>query len=126
MKKLIVILSISFLSADVKWVNSYEEALKANKPIFIYIAQKKCGACRYMDNTLKDKKIYNYLNRYFVSLKKYVNDDRVYIPNNLNSSLTPTLHLLDTNGDKLIKSFSGGKNVVGFYRMLTKAIDNKK
>ena len=126
MKKLILILCVSFLSADVKWVNSYEEALKANKPIFVYVAQKKCRACKYMNNTLKDKKIYNYLNKHFVSFKKDVNDDKVSIPDSLNSSLTPTLHFIDTDGKKMIDSFSGAKNVVGIYRMLTKAIANKK
>jgi len=118
MKKVLLLLVISFLNADVKWVSSYEEATKANKPIFIYIAREGCPACAYMNKTLKDKKIYGYLNEHFVAFKKYVGDPKTKLPYPLRSSRTPTLHFVNSEGKKLIESYNGGKNVEGFYELL--------
>jgi len=120
MKKLLLVLLISFASADVNWVSSYEEANKANKPIFVYIAQKGCPACAYMDKTLEDSKIYNYLNKHFVSYKQY-RYEKNQLPAHLHATKTPTLHFLGSDGKKLIDSYSGGKGVESFYDLLQDA-----
>ncbi|MBN2825356.1 MAG: DUF255 domain-containing protein [Campylobacterales bacterium] len=120
MKKLLIALLITFANANVNWVNSYEEAQKANKPIFIYIAQKGCHACAHMDKTLSDKTIYEYLNTHFVSFKYDVHHSSK-LPKELRSNRTPTLHFLDKEGNKLIESYIGAAGVKRFYQMLQSA-----
>jgi len=120
MRMLWLLLMVSFVSADVKWVDSYKEAQKANKPIFVYISQKGCPACAYMNKTLQDKKIVEYLNKHFVCVKQDVHEP-MHIPATLRSRRTPTLHFIGRDGRKLIESYIGGKNVEGLYRMLQNA-----
>ncbi|KIM13424.1 MAG: hypothetical protein KU38_01915 [Sulfurovum sp. FS08-3] len=122
MKKLIgLFLFFGLAYANVDWVDSYKEAQKRDKPIFVYIAQKGCPACAYMDKTLGDPKIYAYLNQHFVSFKYDIHQSKG-LPRELHSTQTPTLHFVDQEGNKIIPSYSGGKNVEGFYQMLQRAI----
>jgi len=120
MRKLLLILIVGMLHANVEWIVSYEEAKQAKKPIFVYIAQYGCPACAYMDKTLEDQKIYNYLNKHFVSYKQYLHKDN-QLPSHLHASKTPTLHFLGSDGKKLIDSYSGGKGVESFYDLLQDA-----
>lgn len=121
MKKLLLLLSITFVYADVNWLNSYEAAQQTKKPIFIYISHKGCPACDYMDKTLKDKQIYSYLNQHFASIKKDVYDSSIKLPSHLKASGTPTLHFIGKDGKKLIESHKGAKGAKGFYQMLQSA-----
>ncbi|WP_281951254.1 thioredoxin family protein [Nitrosophilus kaiyonis] len=109
MKKiLLLILFISSLFSQINWQNSYKNALnlakKTKKPLLVFMQRLNppCRWCEKMKNTtLKDEKIANIINKYFIPVK-IVREKKNY-PNFLKSKYVPAIFILDFNEKPITK-----------------------
>ena len=109
---LIAILTMSSLYASgVKWSKDYNtgiaKATKENKPMLFISSRHSCKYCVMLDEqTLKDDGVIKALNRDFVSVTSY-SDENDYMPRDLYMPGTPAIWFLFPDGTPMYQPLPG-------------------
>lgn len=108
---MVVMLSSILLAAPVNWAKDYKsgvaEATKLNKPVMFISSRHTCKYCVQLDRTtLIDPKVVHELNRNFVSIISY-SDENDYMPKELWRPGTPAIWFLDETGEPLFQPIMG-------------------
>lgn len=124
----LLILSSSLFSLEIKWEKDFqtamEEAKKQDKIVFFVFSSKSCHFCRVFDEgTLQDDKVVSLLNKDYVSVTSYSQDD--YIPRKLISRSTPTIWFLNAKGEVLFQPIQGAVDAQTFLQYLN-VVNNYK
>lgn len=113
MKALLAVLLISFMAhaGGIKWEKDYASGLKAskasNKPMFFVISSHTCRFCLIYDkDTLSNPKVIEKLNRDFVNVIAYTDDNPVF-PNDLYVGGTPATWFIAPNGEPMFQPLMG-------------------
>jgi thioredoxin-related protein len=108
---LVMLLSASLMANEIKWASDFNEALKEakaqNKPVFFISSRHSCKYCVVLDETtLKDKRVVKALNRDFISVISY-SDENDYMPKELWRPGTPALWFLKPSGEPMYQPIMG-------------------
>jgi len=113
-KKIVFIMFLLFsslLASEVHWEkdfkNGIEKAKKLNKPVLFIFSRHTCKYCVILDETtLKDKRVIEALNRDFISIVSYT-DENDYTPQELWRPGTPSIWFLLPNGEPMYAPIPG-------------------
>jgi len=126
MRKILIYLTLligtTILASEINWAKDFNSAVKEasrfNKPLFFVISSRTCPPCiRLKKTTFKDKDVVKTLNRDFVSVVAYTNED--YIPRDLFLGVTPTLWFLSPNGEPMFQPIKGAIDAKNFLNALS-------
>lgn len=113
MKALVIILltAIMAYAGGIKWEKDYASALKAsktlNKPMFFVISSHTCRYCLLYDKeTLSNTKVIEKLNKDFVNVIAYLDDNPVF-PNDLYVGGTPATWFIASDGEPMFQPLMG-------------------
>ncbi len=118
----IVLIAVMFSSilfaSPINWAKDYKsgvaEAKKLNKPILFISSRHTCKYCVVLDKTtLIDPKVVYELNRNFVSIISY-SDENDYVPQELWRPGTPAIWFLDETGEPLFQPIMGAVDAKNF------------
>ncbi len=118
----IVLIAVMFSSilfaSPINWAKDYKsgvaEAKKLNKPILFISSRHTCKYCVVLDKTtLIDPKVVYELNRNFVSIISY-SDENDYMPQELWRPGTPAIWFLDEMGEPLFQPIMGAVDAKNF------------
>ncbi|HIP14583.1 MAG TPA: thioredoxin family protein [Sulfurimonas autotrophica] len=104
---LLFLMSITLFSAQLQWLNDYDEALKnaqkEHKLVYILVVSDTCKWCKKFENkTLQNKQIKERVNKEFVTV--LLSRDTDVIPKGLKISPVPRHYFLDEKGKILYSS----------------------
>lgn len=105
---LLLLLSIQLMALH--WEHDFNQAkrkaLKQNKPIFFLLSQRECGWCEYYkNNALSHPQIQQYLEKNFITLELY-NEDEAF-PLSFKAKATPATWLLYPNAQPMFQIIYG-------------------
>ncbi len=115
---MVVVLSSMLFASPINWAKDYKsgvaEATKLNKPILFISSRHTCKYCVQLDRTtLLDPKVVYELNRNFVSIVSY-SDENDYMPKELWRPGTPAIWFLDETGEPLFQPIMGAVDAKNF------------
>nr|WP_321266509.1 thioredoxin family protein [uncultured Sulfurimonas sp.] len=126
MRKILIyitlLLATTIMASEVKWEKDYnvgiKEAARFNKPMLFISSRHSCKFCVILDNgTLKDKRVVEALNKDFVSVISY-SDDNDYMPRSLYQPGTPAIWFLSTSGEPMFQPIMGAIDANNFLNAL--------
>jgi len=125
---LFLLLSVTLLATNVKWLDDYSLAMqKANnehKFIYVFISSPTCGWCeKFEKTTLKDESIKKRLNKEFIAVHLVRTFDD--IPQKFATSPVPRHYFTDAKGNILYNSL-GYRKVTTFNLFMDYVEDNFK
>ncbi len=114
LKKIILVmllLASSLIASEVKWAKDYKSGIKdaiaQNKPVVFISSRHSCKWCVVLDKTtLKDPKVVEALNKDFVSIISY-SDENDYMPRDLWRPGTPAIWFLLPDGEPMYQPLPG-------------------
>lgn len=120
---LLLIFTLNANASEIVWAKDYnaaiEEAKKVNKPVLFISSRHTCKYCIQLDETtLKDEKIIKELNKDFISIISYSDDDD-YIPKRLWHPGTPAIWFLLPDGEPMYQPLMGAIKSKKFLEALT-------
>ncbi|MEE8588751.1 MAG: DUF255 domain-containing protein [Sulfurimonadaceae bacterium] len=115
---MVVMLSSMLFASPINWEKDYKtgvaKATKLNKPILFISSRHSCKYCVILDKTtLIDPKVVYELNRNFVSIISYSDEDD-YMPKELWRPGTPAIWFLDETGEPLFQPIMGAVDAKNF------------
>ena len=115
-------LATSIMASEIKWEKDYygglEEANKVNKPVLFVSSRHTCRYCVILnETTFKDPRVINELNKYFVSVISY-SDDNDYLPQELWQPGTPAIWFLLPSGEPMFNVLMGALEAEEFLKAL--------
>lgn len=130
---LLLIFTLNANASEIKWAKDYnagiEEAKKANKPVLFISSRHTCKYCVQLDETtLKDEKVIKELNKDFISIISY-SDDNDYMPKELWHPGTPAIWFLLPDGEPMFQPLMGAiksKNLLEAIDIVRKKFDEGK
>ena len=116
----IIVLFSTLYSAELDWLNNYDEALKEakkkEKAVYLFVGADVCRWCeRFKDMTLSKEHVIERLKEEYVLL--YLSRDRHKIPKQFEVKGVPRHYFL-TNDGKIIHADRGSREVDGFFNLL--------
>jgi len=113
-----VLLSSVLFASPINWEKDYKsgiaKATKLNKPVLFISSRHTCKYCVILDKTtLIDPKVVYELNRNFVSIISY-SDENDYLPKELWRPGTPAIWFLDETGEPLFQPIMGAVDAKNF------------
>jgi thioredoxin-related protein len=126
MRKILIYLTLliatTIMASEVKWAKDYNtgilEAARFSKPILFISSRHSCKFCVILDNgTLKDKRVVEALNRDYVSIIAY-SDENDYMPRELYQPGTPAIWFLLPNGEPMFQPIMGAIDAENFLKAL--------
>lgn len=126
MRNLVIYLTLLFatslMASEIKWAKDYDtgikEASRFVKPVLFISSRHTCKFCVMLDETtLKDERVIKALNRDFVSIISY-SDENDYIPKELWQPGTPAIWFLLPNGDPIYQPIMGAIDADNFVKAL--------
>lgn len=119
---MLLLFVIDASAAEIKWAKDFnsgiEQAKKVNKPILFVSSRHSCKYCVILDNTtFKDKKIIDELNKNFVSIISY-SDENDYMPKELWQPGTPAIWFLFPSGTPMYQPLMGAIDADNFLKAL--------
>jgi len=119
---LMILLVSSTYASDVNWAKDFDsgikEATKQNKPVLFVFSRHTCKYCVILDETtFKDKKVIEALNKDFVSIVSYT-DENDYTPKELWRPGTPALWFLLPSGEPMYQPLMGAIDAPNFLKAL--------
>jgi len=119
--RLLLLWTLALQLMAIEWEASYtrakEKAAQQNKPIFFLLSQRQCGWCDYyQEHTLRDPQLSEYLEKHFICLKLY-SEDEAYPPA-LTADASPATWFLDTKGKPMFQASYGALKVKALKRYL--------
>jgi len=126
LKKIVLIgmiLVSSLFSAEINWAKDYrsgmKQALKENKPVLLVSSRHSCKYCVILkDTTFKDKDIIKALNKDFISIIAY-SDEQDYMPRELFTPGVPALWFLVPDGQAMYQPLMGAIKTPEFMNALS-------
>ena len=126
MVKILLSLLLSFaalVASDIKWAKDFNagiaEAKKANKPVLFVSSRHSCKYCVVLDETtFKDKKVIEELNKNFVSIISY-SDENDYMPKELWQPGTPAIWFLMPSAEPMFQPLMGAVDAENFLKALS-------
>ena len=124
MRKILIYLIITFattlLASEINWAKDFKagikEASRFNKPVLFVSSRHTCKFCVILDNTtFKDKKVIEALNKDFVSIISY-SDEQDYMPRELFQPGTPAIWFLLPSGEPMYQPLMGAMDAVNFLK----------
>lgn len=118
----LLLLASSLLAEDIHWEKDFKSGIanasKLNKPVLFVFSRHSCRYCVILDDTtFKDKKVIEALNKNFVSIISYT-DENDYTPRELWRPGTPSLWFLDSNATPLFQPLAGAIDAENFLKAL--------
>ena len=126
MRKIFIYLVLGTLLAlsasEIKWAKDFNtgiaEAKKANKPVLFVSSRHSCKYCVVLDETtFKDKKVIEQLNKNFVSIISY-SDEQDYMPKELWRPGTPAIWFLLPSTEPMYQPLMGAIDAQNFLKAL--------
>jgi len=119
---LLLIFAVHLNASEIKWAKDFDsgidEAMKVSKPVLLISSSHSCKYCVILEDTaLKNKKVIAELNRDFVSVIVY-SDEEDYIPKELWRPATPTIWFLYPNGKPMFQPIIGTIDSENFLKAL--------
>ncbi len=116
----IFLLTSSLLSAELNWLNNYDEALaeakRQNKGVYLFIGADVCRWCeRFKKLTLSNQRAIDRLEEEYILL--YLSRDRHNIPKQFVTKGVPRHYFL-TNRGEIIHADRGSREVDGFLDLI--------
>ncbi|RUM63379.1 MAG: thioredoxin [Sulfurimonas sp.] len=132
----IVLLSSTLFANKIVWEKDFHsgvvKAKKLNKPILFVVSNHSCRYCVKLEKTtFSDKRVIKTLNKDFVSIISY-SDENDYTPRELLRSATPTSWFLKADGSPMFQALIGTVGTEKFLKYLSvvkkefKKVNNKK
>jgi len=120
----LLLLSTTLFGAQIKWANSYDDALKTaksqNKPILLMLSQPGCPTCVSMKSLMaSDELVSNEIASKFVAVEVNILKDDWNMK--FRAFATPTFYFIDKNENKLSRQFIGGAPAAEFLKVLKDA-----
>jgi len=115
MGKIFVYIALLFattlMAGEIHWAKDYKSGMalakKQNKPVMFIISRDTCKYCIMLDNkTLKDKTITKAINRDFIAIRSWLNEND-YVPEDLYAPGLPTVWFLLPNGEPMFQPVMG-------------------
>jgi len=128
-----LLLSASLFAADINWAKDFKsgiaKAKKENKPVLFVFSRHTCKYCVILDETtFKDKKVIEALNRDYVSIISYT-DENDYTPRELWTPGTPAIWFLYPDATPMYQPLMGAMDAENFLKataIVKKEFDNNK
>ncbi|EDZ61757.1 putative thioredoxin [Sulfurimonas gotlandica GD1] len=126
MRKILIYLTLlvatTIMASEVKWAKDYNtgiiEAARFSKPVLFISSRHTCKFCVILDNgTLKDKRVVEALNRDYVSIIAY-SDENDYMPRELYQPGTPAIWFLLPSGEPMFQPIMGAIDAENFLKAL--------
>lgn len=119
---LVITLATSLMGAEIHWAKDFksgiETAKKSNKPVLFVYSRHTCKYCVVLEETtFKDKKVIEALNRDYVSIVSYT-DENDFTPQELLRPGTPTLWFLLPSGEPMFQPLMGAVDAENFLKAL--------
>ncbi len=119
---LILGIAVTLGASEIKWAKDFNagiaEAKKANKPVLFVSSRHSCKFCVVLDETtFKDKKVIEELNKNFVSIISY-SDDNDYMPKELWQPGTPAIWFLKPSAEPMYQPLMGAVDAENFLKAL--------
>jgi len=107
----VMLLVSSSFASEINWAKDFDsgikDASKLDKPVLFVFSRHSCKYCVILDETtFKDKKVIEALNKDFVSIVSYT-DENDYTPKELWRPGTPALWFLLPNGEPMYQPLMG-------------------
>ena len=107
----------------IHWAKDYAAAIakakKENKPVLLVSSRHTCKYCVLLEETtFQDKKVINELNKKFVSVISY-SDENDYMPQELRRPGTPALWFLKPSGEPMFQPIMGAIDAEQFLDALS-------
>ena len=107
------------------YAKAYSTAKSAKKPLLIYIYQKGCMTCKYMDShVFSDERVKKYLKQHYI-VAHITTHDRA-LPKAFHSSMSPAFHIVNSQNEEMIESIIGGRDVKKFLKLLKRSYQDYK
>lgn len=122
MRKILIFIALlvatSIMASDIKYSKDFntalKEATKLDKPVLFISSRHSCKYCVILkDTTLKNKDVVEALNKDFVSVVTY-SDDNDYVPKELYHPGTPAIWFLLPSGEPMFQPIMGVIDVENF------------
>lgn len=118
----LLLVTSSLLANEINWAKDFtsgmKEAVAQNKPVLFVFSRHTCKYCVMLDNTtFKDKKVIEALNRDFISIVSYT-DENDFTPRELMTPGTPGLWFLLPSGQPLFQPLMGAVDANNFLNAL--------
>ena len=119
---LLLISSVSLFAQEIHWAKDFksgiEQAKKENKPVLFIFSRHTCKYCVILEKTtLSNKKIIDILNRDYISIISY-SDDNDYTPQELWRPGTPSIWFLQSSGEPMFQPVMGALGENSFLQAL--------
>ncbi len=119
---LILGIAVTLGASEIKWAKNFNtgiaEAKKANKPVLFVSSRHSCKFCVVLDETtFKDKKVIEELNKNFVSIISY-SDENDYMPKELWQPGTPAIWFLEPSAEPMYQPLMGAVDAENFLKAL--------
>lgn len=119
---LLFAVSASAATTEIKWAKDFnsgiEQAKKINRPVLFVSSRHTCKFCVILDDTtFKDKRVIDELNKNFVSIISY-SDENDYMPKELWQPGTPAIWFLFPNGVPMYQPLMGAVDADNFLKAL--------
>ena len=117
-----VLFTTSLAASQIHWAKDYksgiEQAKIQKKPVLFVSSRHTCKYCVILDKTtFQDKKVIKALNRDFVSIISY-SDEQDYMPRDLWRPGTPALWFLKSDGEPMYQPLMGAIDAPNFLNAL--------
>lgn len=119
---LMFFLTTSLIANEINWVKDFDsgiiKAKKEHKPVLFIFSRHTCKYCIILEQTtLSDKKVIKELNKNFISIIAY-SDDNDVMPRALWRPGTPTIWFLKSNGEPMYQPLMGAVDAQNFIKAL--------
>ena len=100
----------TLMANEIHWAKDFKsgmaQAQKENKPVMFISSRHTCKYCVILEETLKDKTIVKALNKDFISIVSY-SDENDYMPRELWRPGTPAIWFLNPDGSPMYQPLMG-------------------
>lgn len=108
---MVLFIATSIMAAEINWAKDYnsgiDKARKADKPVMFIFSRHTCKYCVLLDDTtLKDPYVVETLNKNFVSIISYT-DENDFVPQELWRPGTPAIWFLLPSGEPMYEPIMG-------------------
>ncbi|MFT5836082.1 MAG: thioredoxin-related protein [Sulfurimonas sp.] len=126
MRKILIYLTLllasTIMASEVKWAKDYDSAIKEAtrfvKPVLFISSRHTCKFCVILEKgTLKDKRVVEALNKDFISITSY-SDDNDYMPKELWQPGTPAIWFLLPSGEPMYQPIMGAIDADNFLKAI--------
>ena len=110
----LLVLATSLFADGIHWAKDYEsgikQATKEKKPVMFVISRHTCKYCVILEkNTFSDKRVIDKLNKEYVSIISYT-DENDYIPRGMYNGSTPMTWFLNDDGGPMFNPVVGARD----------------